>query len=110
MAAKTVNWQPIFGFIRHSNRYHFTFEQDLADDPAIKRYVQAYYGLFLEHLDNANRLPEYECFASALLIDKIVPTAVTEFSINPHEIENQIRHKLLPVLSVISHGQVKGIL
>ena len=31
-------------------------------------------------------------------IDEIVTAAVAEFSINPQEIENQIRRKLLPVL------------
>ncbi|MEJ6080167.1 HsdR family type I site-specific deoxyribonuclease [Vibrio sp. 1-Bac 57] len=67
-------------------------------DPAIKRHVQAYYGLFLKHLDSANGLSEDECFDSAILIDEIVTAAVAEFSINPQEIENQIRRKLLPVL------------
>lgn len=67
-------------------------------DPAIKRHVQAYYGLFLKHLPDENRPAEDECFTSALLIDEIVTAAVAEFSINPQEIENQIRRKLLPVL------------
>jgi type I restriction enzyme R subunit len=67
-------------------------------DPKIKRHVQAYYGLFLKHLDSENGLSEDECFDSAILIDEIVTAAVAEFSINPQEIENQIRRKLLPVL------------
>ena len=31
-------------------------------------------------------------------IDEVVTTSVAEFSINPQEIENQIRRVLLPVL------------
>jgi len=67
-------------------------------DPKVKRHVQAYYGLFLKHLASGNTLTEDECFNSAMLIDEIVTGAVAEFSINPQEIENQIKRKLLPVL------------
>ncbi|MCL1125789.1 HsdR family type I site-specific deoxyribonuclease [Shewanella surugensis] len=67
-------------------------------NPAVKRHVQAYYGLFLKHLGSENTLSEDEYFDSAMLIDDIVTAAVAEFSINPQEIENQIRRKLLPVL------------
>ncbi|MBB1268475.1 type I restriction endonuclease subunit R [Shewanella sp. SR44-3] len=67
-------------------------------DPKIKRHVQAYYGLFLKHVASANTLTEDEYFNSAMLIDEIVTGAVAEFSINPQEIENQIKRKLLPVL------------
>ena len=66
-------------------------------DPKIKRHVQAFYGLFPHHLGD-NVLSEDECFNYALQIDEIVTAAVAEFSINPQEIENQIRRKLIPVL------------
>ncbi|MEZ8453622.1 type I restriction endonuclease subunit R [Vibrio splendidus] len=66
-------------------------------DPKIKRHVQAFYGLFPHHLGE-HVLPEDECFNYALQIDEIVTAAVAEFSINPQEIENQIRRKLIPVL------------
>ena len=66
-------------------------------DPKIKRHVQAFYGLFPHHLE-VHVLSEDECFNYALQIDEIVTAAVAEFSINPQEIENQIRRKLIPVL------------
>ncbi|MFA0680907.1 type I restriction endonuclease subunit R, partial [Vibrio splendidus] len=66
-------------------------------DPKIKRHVQAFYGLFPHHLGD-HVLSEDECFNYALQIDEIVTAAVAEFSINPQEIENQIRRKLIPVL------------
>ncbi len=78
-------------------------------DPKIKRHVQAYFGLFLKHevlkkkqdelsasLDDTTFEEKY--FQSALDIDAIVRKAVAEFSINPAEIENQIRLGLLPLL------------
>ncbi|MCX3072632.1 hypothetical protein OOI97_21085, partial [Providencia stuartii] len=43
-------------------------------------------------------LSEQECFDYAVNIDECVKSAVAEFSINPSEIENQIRLKLLPLL------------
>jgi type I restriction enzyme R subunit len=67
-------------------------------DSAVKRHVQAYYGLFLKHVDSENALAEDDCFDSAMLIEEIVTDAVAQFSINPQEIENQINRKLLPVL------------
>ncbi|ABU74688.1 hypothetical protein M892_18545 [Vibrio campbellii ATCC BAA-1116] len=73
-------------------------------DPKIKRHVQAYYGLFLKHgllKENGGEplpLTEEQCFQYALDIDGIVRKAVAEFSINPSEIENQIRLGLLPLL------------
>ncbi len=67
-------------------------------DPKIKRHVQAYFGLFPLHLGDNNPLSEDECFAYALQIENVVTASVAEFSINPQEIENQIRRQLLPVL------------
>lgn len=66
-------------------------------DPKIKRHVQAYFGLFLKHLGESN-MSEDERFDYAIQIDEVVTASVAEFSINPQEIENQIRRKLLPVL------------
>jgi len=60
--------------------------------------VQAYFGLFLKHLADGNSLSEEERFNYAMQIDEVVTASVAEFSINPQEIENQIRRKLLPVL------------
>ncbi|MFS1500545.1 type I restriction endonuclease subunit R [Vibrio splendidus] len=67
-------------------------------DPKIKRHVQAYYGLFLKNLADSNALSEDERFDYAIRIDEVVTASVAEFSINPQEIENHIRRKLLPVL------------
>ncbi|WP_299977099.1 HsdR family type I site-specific deoxyribonuclease [uncultured Pseudoteredinibacter sp.] len=66
-------------------------------DPKIKRHVQAYYGLFPHHLSEDSP-SEDDCFNYALHIDEVVTAAVAEFSINPQEIENQIRRQLMPVL------------
>ncbi|EPP2347868.1 type I restriction endonuclease subunit R, partial [Enterobacter hormaechei] len=66
-------------------------------DPKIKRHVQAYFGLFLKYASE-NPLSEQERFDFAIQIDEIVTAAVAEFSINPTEIENQIRRALLPIL------------
>ncbi|RCS73051.1 type I restriction endonuclease subunit R [Vibrio casei] len=67
-------------------------------DPKVKRHVQAYFGLFLKHQGEANNLSEDERFDFAMQIDEVVTASVAEFSINPQEIENQIRRKLLPLL------------
>lgn len=67
-------------------------------DPKVKRHVQAYFGLFLKHLSDVTSLSEEERFNYAVQIDEVVTASVAEFSINPQEIENQIRRKLLPVL------------
>jgi type I restriction enzyme R subunit len=66
-------------------------------EPKIKRHVQAYYGLFLQHATD-HPLSEQEYFDYAMQIDEFVTAAVAEFSINPSEIENQIRRTLLPIL------------
>lgn len=67
-------------------------------DPKVKRHVQAYFGLFLKHLGEGDGLSEEDRFNYAMQIDEVVTASVAEFSINPQEIENQIRRKLLPVL------------
>ncbi|PSV06504.1 DEAD/DEAH box helicase [Photobacterium kishitanii] len=67
-------------------------------DPKIKRHVQAFYGLFLKVLGEPLPLSEEQCIQYALDIDTIVRKAVSEYSINPAEIENQIRLGLLPLL------------
>lgn len=67
-------------------------------DPKVKRHAQAYYGLFLKHLGVESTLSEDDCFDYALQINAAVTSSVAEFSINPSEIENQIRRMLLPVL------------
>ncbi len=66
----------------------------LADNT--KRRVQAYYGLFLQQ--GFQSLGEQILFDYAVQIDSVVTTVVAEYSINPQEIENQIRQQLLPVL------------
>ena len=69
-------------------------------DPKIKRHVQAYYGLFLKVLGKEMNLSEDQCFDYALQIDQVVRKAVSEYSINPQEIENQINNGLLPLLAL----------
>ena len=65
---------------------------------AVRRHVQAYYGLFLKVLGNPPPLGEDQCFDYALEIDTIVRRAVAEFSINPQAIESSITTGLLPLL------------
>jgi len=67
-------------------------------DAKNKRHVQAYYGLFMKHFDNQLPFSEDQCFDYAVQIDEVVRKAVSEYSINPHEIENQITTGLLPLL------------
>ncbi|EII3093923.1 type I restriction endonuclease subunit R [Vibrio cholerae] len=79
-------------------------------DPKIRRHVQAYYGLFLQHVTE-NPLSEQECFDFSMQIDEIVTAAVAEFSINPSEIENQIRRALLPILfKAVGMDKAKAII
>ncbi|MBE8168077.1 MAG: type I restriction endonuclease subunit R, partial [Shewanella sp.] len=67
-------------------------------NPKVKRHVQAYYGLFLKHLDDVSNLSEDERFDFSMAIDEVVTSAVAEFSINPQEIEKQINRQLLPMM------------
>ena len=67
-------------------------------DPAIKPRVQAYYGLFLMQLDEPLPMSNEQCLEFAVQIDEVVRQAVAEYSINPQEIENQIKLGLLPLL------------
>lgn len=79
-------------------------------DPKIRRHVQAYYSLFLQHVTE-NPLSEQECFDFSMQIDEIVTAAVAEFSINPSEIENQIRRALLPILfKAVGMDKAKAII
>lgn len=79
-------------------------------DPKIRHHVQAYYGLFLQYVTE-NPLSEQECFDFAMQIDEIVTAAVAEFSINPSEIENQIRRTLLPILfKAVGMDKAKAII
>ncbi|HGE5993348.1 TPA: type I restriction endonuclease subunit R, partial [Vibrio cholerae] len=79
-------------------------------DPKTKRHVQAYFGLFLQH-SSENPLSEQEHFDFAIQIDEIVTAAVAEFSINPSEIENQIRRALLPILfKAVGMDKAKAII
>lgn len=80
-------------------------------DPKVKRHVQAYYGLFLRHMAEDASLTEDERFEYALAIDEAVTAAVAEYSINPGEIENQIRRVLLPVLfKAVGMDKAKAII
>lgn len=67
-------------------------------DAKVKRHAQAYYGLFLKHLEQDNQLTEDEKYNFSIQIDEVVTAAVAEYSINPQEIEKQINRQLLPVL------------
>jgi len=66
------------------------------------KHAQAYFGLF-KHLFDAELLNQAELDDDKLVkyafeIEKVVKTAVAEYSINPAEIENAISMKLLPML------------
>ncbi len=73
-------------------------EMFAALDPSIKRHVQAYYGLFLLQMGEPLTLNEERCLEYSLQIDAVVRRSVAEYSINPQEIENQIKLGLLPLL------------
>lgn len=79
---------------RHVEGLSTQLLDSLADNT--KRRVQAYYGLFLQQ--GFQSLGEQNLFDYAVQIDGVVKTAVAEYSINPQEIENQIKQQLLPVL------------
>ncbi|MBD1558036.1 type I restriction endonuclease subunit R [Vibrio sp. S9_S30] len=79
--------------------------------PKTKRYAKAYYGLFIGELEGENTLSEQEQLAYAIQIDAVVTKAVAEFSINPSEIENQIRRALLPTLfKAIGMDKAKAVI
>jgi len=66
------------------------------------RYAQAYFGLFKHLFDGevliTAELTEEKLVQLAFTIDEVVNKAVSEYSINPHEIENAISRELLPIL------------
>ena len=67
-------------------------------DPTIKRHVQAYYGLIMMQMGSSLSLSDEDCVDFSVKIDSVVRDAVAEYSINPQEIENQIKLGLLPLL------------
>ena len=67
-------------------------------DPTIKRHVQAYYGLIMMQMGSSLSLSDEGCVDFSVKIDSVVRDAVAEYSINPQEIENQIKLGLLPLL------------
>ena len=66
------------------------------------RHAQAYYGVFKKILSEVlSGLTEEEqdkWVSIAFSIDEVVTTAVAEYSINPQNIESEIRKKLLPLI------------
>lgn len=73
--------------------------------------AQAYYGLFKLNIPEAfeeEAMPEKWVFL-ANEIDKVVLDAVSEFSINPQNIETEIRKRLLPSLFKACKEQGKGM-
>lgn len=83
------------------------------DHGCLNKHAQAYFGLFKQLFnsnndDNANEssslaqkgLDDDKLVAYAFEIDEVVNTAVSDYSINPAEIENAISVKLLPMLFV----------
>lgn len=66
------------------------------------KHAQAYFGLFKHLFDTdllaGSELDDDKLTHYAFEIDRVVKTAVSEYSINPAEIENSISMKLLPML------------
>lgn len=62
------------------------------------KHAQAYFGLFKHLFGDEQPLAEKQCVDYAFEIDELVRKSVAEFSINPSEIENNIRLGLLPML------------
>ncbi|WP_421856130.1 type I restriction endonuclease subunit R [Marinomonas sp.] len=77
-------------------------------DASVRGNVQIYYGLMLQQLGNGlskdilskegKPISDDEGIEFALQIDQVVRKAVAEYSINPQEIDKQIRVGLLPIL------------
>lgn len=66
------------------------------------RHAQAYYGVFRkvlpETMDKMDTEAQQKWIDLALAIDQLVETSVAEHSINPQNIEADIRKKLLPMM------------
>jgi len=66
------------------------------------RHAQAYFGVFKKTLPAtfacANETDENEWVALTFTVDEMVTTSVAENSINPQNIESDIRKKLLPLI------------
>lgn len=75
---------------------------DIPDCLSGHRHAQAYFGLFKKILPEAFAVADEQVqdhwVALALTIDQSVETAVAENSINPQNIEADIRKKLLPLI------------
>lgn len=75
---------------------------DIPDVFAGNRHAQAYFGVFKKILPDAFTLQDEETQRMwvnlACMLDQLVATSVTENSINPQNIEADIRKKLLPLM------------
>ncbi|MGP5211442.1 type I restriction endonuclease subunit R [Psychrobacter alimentarius] len=108
--AKAMFDAPVKQYMMFADFEQAVKDRDIADVPnrfiddngKLNKHAQAYFGLF-KHLFDADFLMDKELdndkiVAYAFEIDKIVKTAVAEYSINPAEIENAINRRLLPML------------
>ncbi|WP_201596314.1 type I restriction endonuclease subunit R [Psychrobacter vallis] len=108
--AKAMFDAPVKQYMMFADFEQAVKDRDVADVPnrfidgsgKLNKHAQAYFGLF-KHLFDADFLVDKELdndklVAYAFEINKIVKTAVAEYSINPAEIENAISVKLLPML------------
>ncbi len=116
--AKAMFDAPVKQYMMFADFEQAVKDRDVADVPnsfiddsgKLNRHAQAYFGLFKHLFDAAgdndslidkeldNELDNDKLVAYAFEIDKIVKTAVAEYSINPAEIENTINRRLLPML------------
>jgi type I restriction enzyme R subunit len=75
---------------------------DIPDNFSGNRHAQAYFGVFKKLLPEAfasGQNPDLQGWSElAFTIDNFVNTAVAEHSINPQNIEAEIRKKLLPIM------------
>ncbi|HCF5724155.1 TPA: type I restriction endonuclease subunit R, partial [Pseudomonas aeruginosa] len=75
---------------------------ELPDAFAGNRHAQAYFGIFKkslpEALISADEHAQEHWVKLAFSLDEMVTTSVAEHSINPQNIESDIRKKLLPLL------------
>ncbi len=75
---------------------------DIPDNFSGNRHAQAYFGVFKKLLPEAfasGQNPDLQGWTElAFTIDSFVNTAVAEHSINPQNIEAEIRKKLLPII------------
>lgn len=76
--------------------------EEIPDSFSGHQFAQAYYGVFKkvipDTLEKVSKENKQEWVDLAFTVDQLVTNAVAEYSINPQNIETEIRKKLLPLI------------